>query len=135
MPDCDINAASSLGLPANTSRVNMSRRSSRQRRQARKERSLAQHGARAAEHREYVERVERMIEADTPLSSEVRARTLQRFSTLRGRGVVLRFNFVGPLVEARTPEELRANTERALVEGRSDSGAGAELSHPDPPIA
>jgi len=46
----------------------------------------------------------------------VRARVLQKLSTLRGRGVTVRFNFVGPLVEAKTPEELREKTERALIE-------------------
>ena len=94
----------------------MSRRSSRHRRLARKERSLGRHDARAAEHREYVARLERMIEAGTPLSAEVRARVLQKLSTLRGCGVTVRFNFVGPLVEAKTPEELREKTERALIE-------------------
>jgi len=42
-------------------------------------------------------------------------RVRQRYAHMRGRAQVVRFVAFGPTVEARSPEELVANTERAIM--------------------
>jgi hypothetical protein len=50
------------------------------------------------------------------LSEEERARQLARFRNLRGRGAVLSFPPLGPVVPASNPQELQEASEQALVE-------------------
>jgi hypothetical protein len=50
------------------------------------------------------------------LTPEEFERVILKYSNMVGRGVTLRFLPMGPVVVARNPDELRENTERALVE-------------------
>jgi hypothetical protein len=87
----------------------MSRRSSKQRRAARRERAKARVAQREVEHQEWLAR--------PPLTSEEMARVFHKFANMSGRGGVhLSFLPMGPIVQARNPEELREATERALIE-------------------
>jgi hypothetical protein len=47
--------------------------------------------------------------------SAERSRLLQRFTNRKGRGISLGFVLFGPVVEAKTPEEMVKNTEAAIV--------------------
>jgi len=86
----------------------MSRRKSKQRRATRRERAKARIAQREAEHERWTAR--------PPLTPGEMARIILKYSNMCGRGVQLRFLPLGPVVPARSPDELRENTERALVE-------------------
>ena len=57
------------------------------------------------------------------LTDEEKARALAKFRCLRSRGeVTLSFVTCGPLLEVRTPDELRCTAMRWLVESVSSQG-------------
>lgn len=64
------------------------------------------------------------VRCETGLDQRAKANALARFGRLRGRSVHLRFEHVGPVVEASSPDELEVATAAALarlVEGQVPS--------------
>jgi hypothetical protein len=56
-----------------------------------------------------------IAEEPRDLTEAERSRLLQRFTNMKGRGIALGFVPFGPVVEAKTPEEMVKNTEAAIV--------------------
>jgi hypothetical protein len=84
----------------------MSRRGNKQRQRERKARNREERARPTAHDPAY----------DEPWTEARHQRVLQKFSCLRSRGLVLRFETLGLTVKASNPEELHRETLKALAE-------------------